>query len=548
MSFPSPSQFFNNIGTTLSNLRLRPEVGQALNSLGDFLNPKNHESGILSPIKVNPPKPTAIAIPTPSTSVAPPAGTGNTVILDHSNAPLVNLPTSNIAPQVSSIGGQISDIQKQLDATTKINDQAQKSTATNQNAPTTDQPAQPNFYDKILGLFKTGQDQINNLPKVQSLDEATNSVLSKFGYTPESFKQVADLNNQLTAVNTQINDLETQRKTEVANLGGNGGSTVGTAGAEEGRINRAYAVRESGLGAKASVLTATINTLRGAYSDAESAAKDYVAFATTQQRQLVSDIQYSMNFYKDVYSAMDSSDTKKLQQALDYAINTQKIAETKAQNDINNELKKQGLDIQQMLASAKLSNAGGSGDLNKLLTVDEAQKLGVPYGTTKGEAAAQHPLASLPETKAKDLTNAVKLANDAQTMKDMIDNGFQVWRMKNPFDTDGRKFAAAYNAILHTYASEISTQLLRTSSNQETIKSLLPGIFSSKNANSSNLQQLIDRANGLTKSIDPSGVYKAQVLDQMGGSGTSQVQGGKQVMYQGKKYNVDASGNMTLAQ
>lgn len=234
-------------------------------------------------------------------------------VIDVSNAPVNPLDTSNIKTTGDTTGNDITNIQGEID---KI-----KGGTTGQDGGANE----PNAYDKILEMYNAGKEQIGGVAAAPTLEEATNAVLAKFGYTPESFKQVSDLNNQLTSMNQQLADLDTKEQEEISNATGVAGTSSDFANGESARIQRKYAIQKAGLAAKASLITSQISVLQGAYDKAEESAKAYVDYATKERQQIISDIKYSMDFYKEVYEKMDASDRQRVNDLLDNNINLLKI-------------------------------------------------------------------------------------------------------------------------------------------------------------------------------------------------------------------------------
>lgn len=330
-------------------------------------------------------------------------------ILDNSIAPVVPLNTTNIKTQAATIQAQVAQIQAQLDAAKKAgyadNEEIKYDASGNPipkgTEPTTPDPKEPSAPDepswvqKIIGLFKSSQEQIAALPKTPSLDEATNSILSKFGYTPESFQQVSALTTELGAINKEIANLETQKNLALERIENRPGMSLEFMSGEQRRVAREYAIQEAGLGGKAAAINAQVSALTGAYDKAEEAARDYVALATAERRQAISDIQYSMNFYADVYSKMEESDRKRVNDLLDAQNAQLQLEERKAQNDINNmirlqglDLQKQGLEIREQLADLKISTGGGGGGGTYLGDLTKDQRT---YLNTIQDNARQNP-------------------------------------------------------------------------------------------------------------------------------------------------------------
>jgi hypothetical protein len=320
----------------------------------------------------------------PYQTVPVPSPNNAGTIVDTSNSPAVDTSkfksdanTLNLSTQkqISDISAQIAKIQEQANklqpqgtsktglspvsgSTTGAQVDAQGNSYDAQGNPIKEQPTEQSNWDKLMGIFNQGKEKISNLPALPTVEEATNKYLAGLGITPEAMKQVGDLNNQLTVANKQIQDLENQKNVEIGNLSNNPELTGSDITSLTNKINRTYAIKEANSVASSSLLTTQINMLTGNYEKANAAAQNYVQAATAAQRQTVQDIEYTMDFYKDVYSAMDASDQKQLQMALSAAQTQLKFQETQSQNDINNQLKQQGLDIQKMLAENKLATTG----------------------------------------------------------------------------------------------------------------------------------------------------------------------------------------------
>lgn len=342
----TPGQFWSGVGNFLSGIRLRPEVKETFSNIGSAISSayldnqkkakansdllkinRERKLGGLPMIslndyisQINDPKNTVLKSNPGEISQSLALGSSSNAnpILQVGSQNPNQIDTSNLRVTYDSIQKGITDVQTQIDEAKKsINQNPQGG----QNGQSSQQDS-PAYFDKAIEMADQAEKKIAGMPSLPSLDEATNVILAKFGFTPESFKQVAELNTQLGTVNDQINELETARQNELSRIETTGGKTIGAYGAEEVRINREYAIRQAGLGAKASVLTAQISALTGAYEKAESAAKDFVDFATSERKQFIDDIRYSLNFYKDVYKSMDESDRQRVNDVLDYQVTT----------------------------------------------------------------------------------------------------------------------------------------------------------------------------------------------------------------------------------
>lgn len=310
-------------------------------------------------------KPIAPAMIAPSPTItaakSEPLTMNNSVsnpIIQTQNAPVNTVNTTNVQTQTATIQAQIADIQKQIDAATKAGYSGTDKIQTDAKGAILDKP-EPSLFDKLLGMQKTSQEQIANAPAVPTLEDTTNKILAKFGFTPESFKEMGTLTTELGTINDQINTLETQRQQELSRTEMTPGGTIGSFGAEESRINREYSIRQAGLGGKAAVVAAKINILQGAYDKAEESAKSFVDYATAERKQFVDDIRYSMDFYKDVYSEMDKSDRDRVNNLLDYQVATLNAERDDYWKQLNYEL-----DVYKAQKTGSGTGTGSSGNLD----------------------------------------------------------------------------------------------------------------------------------------------------------------------------------------
>jgi hypothetical protein len=324
-------------------------------------------------------------------TIPPPNPNNNGTIINTNSAPIVDNSGlhSDIKTQTAAIQAQIAQIQAQVDAAQKAgysnNQQIQKDARGNIIPATSTPLAEQSNWDKILGIFNAGKAQIAALPALPTVEDTTNKILATFGYTPDSFKQVASMNAQLASTTDQLNQMEQQKNQQLADVANRTGGTIDLMNAESTRINRNASVAEAGLSAKGTLLQAQISTLTGNYEKATTMAQNYVQLATTAQRQVVSDIEYSMDFYKDVYSAMDKSTQDAAQQALDNAYRAQVLAETKAQNAFDNAIKSSQLKIDQANAGRGTTTSDKILSPTELKSINDQQGSKFTYGTTQND-------------------------------------------------------------------------------------------------------------------------------------------------------------------
>ena len=286
-------------------------------------------------VPANPANPLAQRFPSlkerpPSSTTITPPGNASSVVLDTSNAPVNGVSTTNVKSSASSSATMLTQIQEQLNSI-----QTQTNELGGGDTETQSTQKEPNYLEQLLGTFKKGNKAISSIPQAPSLEEERNRILGEFGLTPQSFQRVSGLTSELNSVNEQLNALEIERQSALSRTELTPGGTIAGFGAEETRLNREFSFREAGLAAKGAFLSAEISTLSGFYDKATEAAQDYVTFATAERRQIVSDIQYSMDFYKDIYLEMDKSDRDRVSNALDYNLALLKQEEDSYWKDMN---------------------------------------------------------------------------------------------------------------------------------------------------------------------------------------------------------------------
>jgi hypothetical protein len=314
--------------------------------------------------------------PSPSnTVIVPPASNNGTIISTAGSPPVDNSGAhSDIKTQSAALQAQIAQIQAQIDAAQKAGlSNTQEKPGTTSATPPVETPAPQSNWDKILSMFNAGKAQEAALPAIPTVEDTTNKILASWGLTSDSMKSIGDLNVQLTDVNTQLNKMETDKANALALVTRNPDMPVELQSQEQKRITQDYAIQEAGLGGKAAILNAQIATLTGDYEKANTAALNNVQLATTAQRQKVQDIEYTMDFYKDVYSAMDTADKNAAQRALDNARNAKLDAENLAQQTFDNSIKSAQLKIDQANAG-KTGNEDLNNDLASISTYGSRDK------------------------------------------------------------------------------------------------------------------------------------------------------------------------------
>ena len=310
--------------------------------------------------------------------------------LDMSGAPAIDNSgaTSNIKTQSDAFSVQIKDIQDQvLKIQTSANELAKVQQPpygtndsglqkwANENPEAFDKWAdsqgwsitqkdaakqKSSLIDKLGSFLGTKQEEIQKVQQtpLPTLEQARNSYLAGLGFTPESMRETADLNNQLSSINKQVVDLDTQKNLALERIENRPGMTLEFMSGEQRRVAREYAIQQAGLGGKASALSAQIGILTGAYDKAQQAAQDYIQFATTERRQAVQDIQWAMSFYSTLFTTLDKSEQDKINKILDRNVDLLKVKADKAQNEIMNQIRATELSLSESRLAIDQSRLG----------------------------------------------------------------------------------------------------------------------------------------------------------------------------------------------
>lgn len=120
---------------------------------------------------------------------------------------------------------------------------------------------------------------------------------------------------------------------------------------------------------------------------------------------------------------------------------TEKKSEWSEPYKLGGDIVQKNLKTGEIKTAVNVSTGTGGGDGGKLLSVEDAMKLGVPYGTTQAQAAGIVPKKPLATAQQTDLVQAQIAKNNVERISELVDElGSQGpvlgrFRQMNPYDT-----------------------------------------------------------------------------------------------------------------
>ena len=298
---------------------------------------------------------------------------------DSSTAPVVPANTSDANAQFTAISDQVAEIQKQADALA-----TQPQAAPTATAPQEEQ--EQSIWDRLFNRQEQVQEQVQQ--SQQSLQAQQEAIFDRFGVTPESLQKIQGLTSQIGEYQKQLAAIETREAQAIDAIQGRAGVDIANAGAEQSRIQRAYAIQKAGVAAQASALSSTANALRGDYDSAFASAQTFVENATKAQQQVVSDLRWGFSNYADIITGMNQDEQNKIKLILEQQESELDRQQTDfwRQSDLN--LKKEGIQLdwaKYNLDVAKATGLGGGAPITGVpgftpranLTAKDKEKIGV---------------------------------------------------------------------------------------------------------------------------------------------------------------------------
>ncbi len=338
------------------------------------------------------------------------------------------------------------------------------------------------------------------------LSDLFTTTQAQFGVTPETLKELKDINLQLA-------DMDTASGLTKVGIAGAAGQTVGQAGRELTQEDREASVRSMGLAARAAVLQGNIetanqiarDTVNTAYQDRTLQATNILNQIDMAQGQVDEQTAQLLEQEKRVYEA----ELANIQEVKDSVANAMVSGATQSEisrlNDqtvsdadklaLANSItargatELRGLDIQEKEASIRASNAltneryynslitrAEAGDADALselgLATDSVDSVGI-YAELENSAGGK----PLPSGAVVSLEKAVTVASQLNTLASLFQDDKQLrgltdpdtgeslnvdlapitktFRSNNPFDVKAQQITASINAIVPNLARGI---------------------------------------------------------------------------------------------
>jgi hypothetical protein len=199
----------------------------------------------------------------------------------------------------------------------------------------------------LQGLIKKREEEKANMPTQQELQT---QALAQYGITPDMMKSLGAGFAQITQINKDLADIEARKQADIDAIHNRTGSTINFANAEEARIAREYNREIAAKSAQASAITAGLNY----YKDVSALAQSTIQALTYDAQQKVSDIEWAISTYSDLYGDMDKADKELLDNAYslykdELAIKT---AEANKKTELIKDAAKYGVNIGQYVNSS----------------------------------------------------------------------------------------------------------------------------------------------------------------------------------------------------
>lgn len=186
-----------------------------------------------------------------------------------------------------------------------------------------------------------------------------------------------DIRNQYDDFTKQFEDLQNKKVDELGQIDANPWLTEGERQDRKRSIESKYQQREANM-------TGRLDLLRSNFEQGRQEAEFIASQALTEQRQ-------GQQFQQELrLKAIDQAERRA---EAERKLQTEKGKRETSVVEINGRKvlvdTQTGETVKDLGAITRAVTGGASGSLDKILTVEEALKLGVPYGTTRGEAVGR---------------------------------------------------------------------------------------------------------------------------------------------------------------
>jgi murein DD-endopeptidase MepM/ murein hydrolase activator NlpD len=207
--------------------------------------------------------------------------------IDEALAPPID---TKVGPALATIAGEITSVQdiiRHLDAVPTGRE------ATEQFAKT--------MQESMTKRAQIREDQ----PSVREIYEET---LETYGLTPESMEKVQGLTGQLASYQSQIATLEAQKQATLDRIEATPGRGLDLMTREQNEASKRYNREITAKAAQASVVAQQIELERGNWTEARAIAGQIVELETYEMTQQLSDIDWVMSTYSEVFDIMSKAD------------------------------------------------------------------------------------------------------------------------------------------------------------------------------------------------------------------------------------------------
>lgn len=238
---------------------------------------------------------------------------GSNQMINPNAGPALNLNTGGSQADISGIMAQFQQIQAGLlDAQQKANQLAEEEKKA---AETKDTETKQSVWQKMLDTISNRQTATTNQKSSEQIAaDAESAALTKWGLTPDSFKEITGLVGQLTAYNTQLADLGI-RKQAALDAVEQKAIDARYISQEQAVVAKRYNAEIAAVSAQAGVITQTIQMKQGLIGEAEKSADKVIGFMLQDQKQKLADLDWALDTYSDLYSIMDTDEKNAWTQA-----------------------------------------------------------------------------------------------------------------------------------------------------------------------------------------------------------------------------------------
>lgn len=140
-----------------------------------------------------------------------------------------------------------------------------------------------------------------------SMEELLAKTYEKYGLTEATFQQQQSLISQMGTINQQMANIDTQEMRQLEAISQQPMGMFQITG-HQAALKRQVAIERAGLSAQANALAVQSNALQGQITQAQNIASQVVEAKTYDIRQTISDMEWEVSTYSDLFSMMDKQE------------------------------------------------------------------------------------------------------------------------------------------------------------------------------------------------------------------------------------------------